>query len=153
MEADSFETVAITWSQPEAAVMLAMFAFYGIPAFAVGRHHAAVQPTLVTMLQGIEVRVAWDAADEAREILTEVAERPAVVRPYLFGNATLHRTLIVMAFVCPVLTAMILDPAVAVLTSLPATLLLAAAPPSRVASTLATGRAFRPAAQDGAQDI
>ena len=132
--------------------MLAMFAFYGIPAFAVGRYHAAVQPTMVTMLQGIQVRVMRDAVDEARNLLTEVAERPAVVRPYLFGSATLYRTLVAIALLGPVLAAVVLGAEAAALMSLPAALLFAAAPPPRTASTLAIRRRLRPATQDEADD-
>ena len=94
---DRFETVAITWSQPEAAVMLSMFDFYGIPAFAVGRRHVSVQGPALTALQGIQIRVALGFMDEALDLLAEVAERPAAVRPYAFGLPGLYRTLVFLA--------------------------------------------------------
>ena len=45
MTDDSFETVAIVYNQPETAVMLSMFAFYGIPATAVGFRHTQIART------------------------------------------------------------------------------------------------------------
>ena len=94
---DRFETVAITWSQPEAAVMLSMFDFYGIPAFAVGRRHVSIYAPVLTALQGIQIRVAIHAVDEALELLAEVAERPAAVRPYGFGSRDLYLFLVILA--------------------------------------------------------
>ena len=96
---DRFETVAITWSQPEAAVMLSMFDFYGIPAFAVGRRHVSIYAPVLTALQGIQIRVAIDAVDEALDLLAEVAGRPAAVRPYAFGQRDLYIALVVLALI------------------------------------------------------
>lgn len=81
MAQDSFETVAITCSQPETTVMLSMFAFYGIPAYAVGFGHARVVWPWALALGGIIIRVQADAIEEARGLLAEVATRPAAVRP------------------------------------------------------------------------
>ena len=94
---DRFETVAITWSQPEAAVMLSMFDFYGIPAFALGRRHVSAQGPILTALQGIQIRVALGSLNEALDLLAEVAERPAAVRPYAFGLPGLYRIIVVLA--------------------------------------------------------
>jgi hypothetical protein len=94
---DRFETVAITWSQPEAAVMLSMFDFYGIPAFALGRRHVSAQGPILTALQGIQIRVALGSLNEALHLLAEVAERPAAVRPYAFGLPGLYRIIVILA--------------------------------------------------------
>ena len=86
LSGDAFETVAVTWSQPECAVMLSMFEFYGIPAFATGRWHASAVPAIILGLDGFHVRVHPDAVDDALDLLADVAERPAAVRPYLLGH-------------------------------------------------------------------
>ena len=98
MAQDSFETVAIVYSQPELAVMRSMFAFYGIPTFAVGQGHASVLPTWMVALGGVQVRVAADAAADARALLSEVAERPQAVRPYLIRNRWLNGVVVVLAW-------------------------------------------------------
>ena len=87
---DAFETVAVTWSQPECAVMLSMFEFYGIPAYATGRWHASVMPPLIMGLDGFHVRVHPDAVDDALDLLAEVAEQPAATRPYLLDKRWLR---------------------------------------------------------------
>jgi len=94
---DRFETVAITWSQPEAAVMLSMFEFYSIPAFALGRRHVSAQGPILTALHGIQIRVAVAFMDEALGLLAEVAERPAAIRPYAFGLPGLYRIIVILA--------------------------------------------------------
>lgn len=83
MAQDSFETVAIVYSQLEVAVMLSMFEFYGIPAYALGIDHARAFWPIALALGGILVRVHPDTKDDARELLAEIATRPAVVRPRL----------------------------------------------------------------------
>jgi hypothetical protein len=105
---DRFETVAITWSQPEAAVMLSMFDFYGIPAFAVGGRHVSAYGPLVTALQGIQIRVAAAAAGDALDLLAEVAKQPAAVRPYAFASPGLYRLAVVLALAAALLTPMVL---------------------------------------------
>jgi hypothetical protein len=77
---DAHATVAVTDSQPEAAVLVSFLAWHGIPAYALGRH-AAVQWPLVVALGGIPVRVPAWAQLEAEALLAEVAARPAVIRP------------------------------------------------------------------------
>lgn len=136
LDEDAFETVAITWSQPEAAVMLSMFEFYGIPAFALGRWHASINPPWITGLQGIQVRVHHLAIDDALDLLDEVAERPAAVRPYPFGQALLYRTavLLAVAMCIPLCLAEELSP-ILLLTTLPLSLLLIIVPPTRTPST------------------
>ena len=140
---DRFETVAITWSQPEAAVMLSMFDFYGIPAFAVGRRHVTAFAPMLCALQGIQVRVAAEAADEALDLLAEVAERPAVVRPYAFGLPGLYRLIVLLALAAaaamPVIIALA-DPAdeaamMALILLTPLLLVFNGAPPPRTPAT------------------
>jgi hypothetical protein len=97
LDQDAFDTVAITWSQPEAAVMLSMFEFYGIPAFALGRWHASINPPWITGLQGIQVRVHHLAVDDALDLLADVAERPAAVRPYLLGQRWLYPVILAVS--------------------------------------------------------
>jgi len=86
MANDTFETVAITYSQPETLVMLAMFEQYGIPAYALGFSHARAVWPLMLALGGIIIRIHPDALDAARALLAEVAERPAARRPRSFAN-------------------------------------------------------------------
>lgn len=97
MADDVFETVAITYSQPETTAMMAMFAFYGIPAYAAGFNHLRVMAPLGVALGGVQVRVLAAAADEARELLREVATRPAVIRPRLFEPAIFNAAIVIVA--------------------------------------------------------
>ena len=136
MDEDAFETVAITWSQPEAAVMVSMFAFYDIPAVAIGQRHASVEPTLLTGLQGIAVRVPHAAVEEALALLADVAERPAAVRPYAGGTRWVYGTLVALMLLAPVVAILAGSEELAVLAGMPLMLLFAVAPPPRVASTL-----------------
>ncbi len=87
---DAFETVAVTWSQPEAAVILSMFEFYGIPAYGTGRWHTSINPLMIMGLDGIHVRVHPEALDEALDLLAEAAQRPAAIRPYLIKQPWLN---------------------------------------------------------------
>ena len=142
LDQDAFETVAITWSQPEAAVMLSMFEFYGIPAFALGRLHASINPPWITGLQGIQVRVHHLAVDDALDLLSDVAARPAAVRPYFLGSATLYRTVVVSAFVLgigAIIVNLVFDPGEQATILLPAFLplwyLTTLVPPTRTPST------------------
>lgn len=134
---DAFETVAITWSQPEAAVMLSMFEFYGIPAFALGQWQAAINATYLVAIQGIHVRVHRSALDEALDLLGEVAERPAAVRPYLLGSRWAYPTVLVLAFVAAIVGyAGADDPdSLGFVAAFPLSLLLIAIPPTRTPST------------------
>jgi hypothetical protein len=96
MTGDSFETVAIVYNHPETAVMLSMFAFYGIPATPVGLAHSQIAPNLMVALGGILIRVPGWAAAEARELLAEVAERPQVMRPRLIDNAVMNGLIVLL---------------------------------------------------------
>ncbi len=137
LDQDAFETVAVTWSQPEAAVMLSMFEFYGIPAFALGRLQASIDATLIVAIQGIQIRVHHLALDEALDLLGEVAERPAAVRPYLFGQAWPYRLILTLAAIAYIYAVASLDDPspLVLLAALPLTLIGSAAPPTRTSST------------------
>ena len=93
---DTFDTVAITWSQPEAAVMLSFLAWHGIPAYAL-REHARVAALHVTALGGIPIRVHRPAHAEARALLAAVPA-PPVVRPALIENRFVNAVLLLFAF-------------------------------------------------------
>ncbi|MDH7972137.1 hypothetical protein QH494_08060 [Sphingomonas sp. AR_OL41] len=119
MVEDAFETVAIVYSQPETVVMLAMFTQYDIPAYAVGFDHARAAWPMLLALGGIIVRVHPAAADEARALLAEVAQRPAVIRPRFVINPVLHIAFGILA------------------------MMLAAPPPTRATATYFLGNARR----------
>jgi hypothetical protein len=98
MADDSYETVAVTYSQPETAVMLSMFAWYGIPAYALGSEHARIAPYLTVGLGGMPIRVHPDALEDARELLAEVAARPQAVRPRIIDNPATRLMAYAIAF-------------------------------------------------------
>jgi len=97
MADDSYETVAITYSQPETAVMLSIFAFYDIPAYALGSGHASVAPTWMVALGGLQIRVHAEALDDARALLAEIAERPQAVRPFIIPEPILNGVIAVLS--------------------------------------------------------
>lgn len=149
LDQDAFETVAITWSQPEAAVMLSMFEFYGIPAFALGRWHASVNPPLIVGLQGIQVRVHASAVDDALDLLAEVAERPAAVRPYLLGQRWLYPVILtVSVFVMIPLYVTDTPPAWSVVLLVLPIIVFTGIPPTRTASTFFLWKRSRTPAED-----
>lgn len=154
---DRFETVAVTWSQPEAAVMLSMFAFYGIPALSVGQQAVRTLSYYAVALQGIQIRVHHDWLDDALDLLGEVAERPAAVRPYAAGQPWAYRVFVIGAamlfavelwFTTSTDSLVLPDDgtfALMALISLPMTLLLTGPPPTRTPSTLMLWKRSRPA--------
>jgi hypothetical protein len=75
MSDDPFETVAIAYSQAQADVILSMFAWYDIPAYAKNIAHARAVRVLTLALGGFPIRVHRDFAEEARGLLDEAAER------------------------------------------------------------------------------
>jgi hypothetical protein len=75
MHADSFETVAITYRQPQTAVILSMFEFYGIPAYALWANTLRMTPADTIAFGGVRIRVHSAHADEARILLLEAAAR------------------------------------------------------------------------------
>ena len=74
---DAFETVAIAYSQPQALVILSLFEWNGMIAYASNLGHAQVNCPLTLALGGIPIRVAHADAAEARSLLIEAAEREA----------------------------------------------------------------------------
>lgn len=99
MAGDAFETVAITYNQPETAVLRSMLHFYGIPTQAIGAAHAATSPQHMVALGGVRIRVPCDALTEARDLLREVAARPQAVRPYLIDNRWLNGLVVLVLYV------------------------------------------------------
>lgn len=81
MADDSFETVAITYRQPETAVILSMLEAYGIPAYALGAETARTVPPYTLALGGIRIRVPNSDAADARALLNEAAERESEIPP------------------------------------------------------------------------
>lgn len=81
---DAFETVAVSYSQPEAAVMLSYLAWHGIAAFALSEH-ARTDAGLITALGGIPVRVHRVAAGEARALLAAVPPPERARPPHVAG--------------------------------------------------------------------
>lgn len=75
MSEDPFETVAIAYSQSQAGVILSLFEWNGIPAYGANLETVRTSALLTLALGGIPIRVAREAAEEARAILNEAAER------------------------------------------------------------------------------
>ena len=122
MADDSFETVAIIYSQPEAGVLLALFAQHDIATEVVGAGHVSVNPVLTVALGGIIVRVQIEALDDARALLAEIAQQPQAVRRRMIDNPILNGLLVVLACFIGI----------------------APIPPTRVGSTFLLGTARRP---------
>ena len=81
MDEDPFETVAITWSQPQAGVILALFAWNAIPAYGMNLETIRVNCPLTLALGGIPIRVHREYAAEARGLLEEAVVREAEPMP------------------------------------------------------------------------
>lgn len=95
---DAFETVAVTYSQPEAAVMLSFLDWHDVHAYALSEH-ARVSAHLVTALGGIPIRVAPADVARARALLAEVAPAaPPVIRPPTIRNGVVGRLALLLAF-------------------------------------------------------
>lgn len=75
MREDPFETVAIAYRQSEAAVIQSMFEFYGIPTLVRDAYTARVNAPWTLAIGGMRIQVLSEFAEEARELLTEVADR------------------------------------------------------------------------------
>ncbi|MDB5679297.1 hypothetical protein [Sphingomonas bacterium] len=149
LDRDAFETVAVTWSQPEAGVMLSMFEFYGIPAYATGRWHASINPTLIMALDGFHVRVHPECVDDALDMLAEVAEQPAAIRPYLLGQRWLYPVILVVSFLV-LIPMYVIDtpPAWYVALLVLPIIVLTGIPPTRTASTFFLWKRSRAPAGD-----
>jgi hypothetical protein len=77
MSEDPFETVAIAYSQAQAGVILSLFEWNCIPAYGANLETVRTSAPLTLALGGIPIRVAREAAVEARTILREAEERAA----------------------------------------------------------------------------
>jgi hypothetical protein len=75
MTDDRFETVAIGYSQPQVLVILSLFRWHGMLAYAANLEHARANCGLTLALGGIPIRVLREEAVEARALLIEAAER------------------------------------------------------------------------------
>ncbi len=62
-------TIARCWGNGEAAVIWSLLDQHGINCVPTGAQHLSVQPWLMIALQGIEVRVAAEDAEEAMALL------------------------------------------------------------------------------------
>ncbi len=71
MSDDPFETVAIAYSQAQADVILSLFAWNDIPAYAKNIEHVRTDPVMTLALGAIPIRVYGDYAEEARALLVE----------------------------------------------------------------------------------
>jgi hypothetical protein len=156
LDEDAFETVAITWSQPEAAVILSMFGFYEIPAISVGQQTVRALSYLAVACQGIQIRVHHDWLDEALDLLGNVAEQPPAIRPYAFGQPWIYRTIVLAAaamFGLVMWLNLSIDPdaipddrtlALLACLALPMSLLLTGPAPTRTSSTFLLWKRSRP---------
>lgn len=81
---DRFETVAYVYSPSDLALLLSLFEHADIHVMAVGRHHCAADPAMVTALGGTELRVHAEDGDDARTMLAGLERIPARA-PLLFG--------------------------------------------------------------------
>lgn len=95
---NEFELVAITYSQPEAAVILSMLDAYGIPAYPLNQHHLAAAPTLAVALGGIRILAMREAADEARALLAEASDQAPPVLPRPLADTGVTNVLITLVF-------------------------------------------------------
>lgn len=79
---DPFETVAIAYTQPQAMVLLSLFQWHDIPAYAHGIEMVRANAPLTLAMGGIPIRVARNDATQARALLLEAAEseEPAEIR-------------------------------------------------------------------------
>ncbi len=75
MGEDAFETVAIAYSQPQALVILSLFEWHGMLAYAANLGHVPIDCPITLALGGIPIRVVREDAAEARALLHEAAER------------------------------------------------------------------------------
>ncbi len=75
MEDDPFETVAIAYSQPQALVILSLFGWCDILAYAANLEMARINCPITLALGGIPIRVVREDAAEARALLAEAADQ------------------------------------------------------------------------------
>ena len=97
MADEAFETVAIVYSQPEARVLLALFAQHDIATEVVGAGHISVNPVWAVALGGIIIRVRNEALEDARTLLGEIAQQPQAMRRRMIDNPVLNGLMVVCA--------------------------------------------------------
>ena len=73
---DPFDTVVIAYSQPQAAVLMSLFQWHGIPAYAQNIEMVRANSPLTLALGGIPIRVHREAAPAARELLAAAIADP-----------------------------------------------------------------------------
>lgn len=71
---DPFETVAIAYRPAQVMVLLSLFEWYGVPVYAKSFWHVSTDWQLALALGGIPIRVDREFAEEARALLSEVAD-------------------------------------------------------------------------------
>jgi hypothetical protein len=86
---DGFVAIAIVYSMPEAAVLLATLGAYGIFALPRNRGHISAMPTLMVALGGIWITVPCEQQDEALSLFAELDTGWRRPPPPLAGNAWL----------------------------------------------------------------
>lgn len=79
MGQDPFETVVIAYSQPQAAVLMSLFEWHNIPAYA---HSIEMVRINAPLTGGIPIRVHREVVDEARALLAAAVadSEPPVAR-------------------------------------------------------------------------
>lgn len=75
-DVDPFETVVIAYSQPQAAVLMSVFAWHDIPAYAQNIETVRANSPLTLALGGIPIRVHREVVGEARELLAAAVADP-----------------------------------------------------------------------------
>lgn len=92
---DGFEPVAIVWSMPEAAVLLATLGAYGILAVPRNQGHISAAPSLMIALGGIWITVPRGQLDDTLALMSEIdtgwrcPPPPLAPTPWLNAFATL----------------------------------------------------------------
>jgi hypothetical protein len=120
MGPEPFETVAFAYRPPQVAVMLSMFQYYGIPAYARNAGHSGIDCPITLALGGMPILVHRDYAEEARALLDEAADRVEAepCRPQPLGYRLLK------------------------LIASPVLLMLSIVPPPRLSATIVRRQAF-----------
>lgn len=86
MEGEPFETVAIAYSQPQAGVILSLFAWHGIPAYARNIETIRANRPLTLALGGMPICVHHEYAAEARALLIEAEANAPELEPEPLGE-------------------------------------------------------------------
>ncbi|HYD13292.1 MAG TPA: hypothetical protein VEC11_10640 [Allosphingosinicella sp.] len=73
---DRFETVAFVYNPSDLALLLSRFGHANIHVQPISLGHAAADPTIVTALGGVALRVHAEEAAEARALLGELERIP-----------------------------------------------------------------------------